>query len=101
MFENLFEKDKRLTIVYAREKKVDKDLCPKNCSFQLMTEKKRSTKTYAWKIVVSNLDPITEEYFLVLYLSLIFLCPQCCKSQFFEDRTENCTLEPRKPMSED
>ena len=25
MFENLFEKDKRSTIVYAREKKVDKD----------------------------------------------------------------------------
>ena len=35
MFENMFEKilkqDKRLTIVYAREKKVDKDaLCPIN-----------------------------------------------------------------------
>ena len=24
-----------------------------------------------------------------------------CKSQFFEDRTENCTLDPRKPLSED
>ena len=30
-----------------------------------------------------------------------FLRPQCGKSRFLEVRTENCILEPRKPMSED
>ena len=55
MFENLFAKDKRSTIAYALEKKVDKDftytetqtnnidpreaLCPKNVNFQFRSDK--------------------------------------------------------------
>ena len=50
MFENLFEKDKRSTIVYAREKKVDKDFFynidsrhrPENGKFQFRSDNCRS-----------------------------------------------------------
>ena len=61
MFENLFEKDKRSTIVFMPEKK--------RLTIVFMPEKKRSTllnnidtreMLYARKIVVSNLDPIIE-----------------------------------------
>ena len=34
-------------------------------------------------------------------LVIYFLRPQCGKSRFLEDSTDNCILEPRKPMSED
>ena len=38
---------------------------------------------------------------MAINVDLIFLRPQCCKSRFLEDRTENCILELRKPVSED
>ena len=62
MFKNLFEKDKRSTIVYAQEKKVDKDfnidprdaLCPKNCSFQFRSDKVIGLPKWLPKVALLN-----------------------------------------------
>ena len=37
----------------------------------------------------------------VLYLSILFFTPPMLQISVFEDSTENCILEPRKPRSED
>ena len=36
---------------------------------------------------------------LGLNLLILFLRPQCCKSQILDDSTEHCILEPREPRS--
>ena len=71
--------------------------------------------------IISNLDPITAnpigswipsgsilenfhsslQKFVVFPVRALSLSPQCCKSLFFEDGTDNCILELRKPRSED
>ena len=48
-----------------------------------------------------NRDALCTRNVLINTVDLILLNPQCCKSRFLEDRTKNCILEPRKPMSED
>ena len=78
-------------MVYYGEKMVDREaLCPIN------------VMSYKFDINF-NIDPIKtgqtsvlchffyfpNEQTSVLYLSILFLRPQCCKSRFFEDSTDN------------
>ena len=76
------------------KKKVDKDaICPINVISLLLRKNGRQRCFRVYGIDWTNLGHIS--------VDLIFLRPQCCKSQFLEDSTENCILEPREPRSED
>ena len=79
-------------MVYAREKKVDKD---DNCwiSTRKDTTEEIRTKIKRKRPVCDAKSGKQKSFPLSL--------PQCCKSQILEDSTNNCIILQRKARSED